>query len=103
MARIEELTERDLKVISKASIIAEWIRKDKELTVEEVISKFEEFPEISEFVSHVTLDELLEFFSQYREGRLYGDFIEVILSPKGREWLRKIWPIILEAEKKMKG
>lgn len=88
--------EKELRILSTLPIIIDWIKTEKRLTDSEIESLKKIYPEQYEFAKNTTLEEIIEMNSRYKDSKIYGKHIEVVLSPQGIKWLARTLPIVRE-------
>jgi len=75
------------KLITMLPILSNWIKNNRNLTDNEMISFFNQFQGLMPLALESGLNPMLETVSCYRKHVIYGKDVEVILSLRGMKWL----------------
>jgi hypothetical protein len=85
---LEIIPEKDRKFLSLFPLIATWIRKKKILSDNELSVYCSLYSEQIDIALATPESKMLEFLDRYRNDGFYGNYIKVMLSHEGIEWLR---------------
>ena len=89
MTEIDDNKKKELiKLFNFLPLIVKWIEKDAELSDDDFKRLRTVFPEAYEITKNYTFEELIEINSEYSDSLIYGENINLVLSKKGRRWLR---------------
>jgi len=85
----EKMPESERKLLILLPMLSSWIRNDRNLTDKEITAFFRQFEGLMPLRFNAGVDAMLEMASRYKDHRIYGKDVEVILSANGRRWLEE--------------
>lgn len=91
--------EKEMNLLAMLPIIAKWIEADRELTAEDFDVLRRKYPEQYQIGLNISPEEVIEMNSRYKDSKLYGKQIEILLSERGVRWLKKNYLIFKELSK----
>jgi hypothetical protein len=69
--------------------IIEWVEHNQDFTDRDLEQYKVMVPEHYKFITKVSFNQLINIEKKYRDHSEYGKYVEIILSEKGRKWLRR--------------
>jgi len=88
-----------MHLLAMLPIIVKWIEADRELTAEDVDVLRRKYPEQFQIGLNTTVQEVIDMNSRYRDSKIYGKHIEILLSERGVRWLSKNYSRFMEFSK----
>lgn len=85
-------SKKEKKLISFFSIlpvVVKWIEEDTDLSEEDIRRLSVFHSEKAEFLRTITFEEIIEINTRHKDNIFYGDLINVVISDKGKKWLKK--------------
>ena len=93
---------KDIKFLRLLPLLANWIKEKKQLTDKEIIAFVKHYPEHYDPASDISLGQMFEMASHYRDHKTFGKWIQVVLSQEGKAWLEAVFRRFREMSPKMK-
>jgi len=93
---IELTPEKEKRLLEIIPLAVRWIKKEKKLSDTEIQTFYNIYRDIYEFAKDMTYEEVMEFNERYKNDSQYGEYIKVLLSPKGREYIKYLLQIAQE-------
>lgn len=94
-----QVKEKEMNLLAMLPIIVKWLEADKELTADDFDVIRRKYPEQFQIGLNTTVQEIIEMNSRYRNSKLYGKQIEILLSERGIRWLTKNYSKLMEFSK----
>ena len=91
--------DKEMHLLAMLPIIVKWIEADRELTAEDVDVLRRKYPEQFQIGLNTTVQEVIDMNSRYRDSKIYGKHIEILLSERGVRWLSKNYSRFMEFSK----
>lgn len=91
---------KEIHILSTLPVILKWIDADKDLTDDDFRNLKKMYPEQFKFSEKLTFEELIQLNSNYRGSKVYGKYVESLLSEKGLSWLHKTYMKFREFNRK---
>ena len=89
-----ELTpEMEKRLLEMLPLVVRWIKKNKKLKDTELQAFYKIYSDIYEFAKDMTYEETMQFNKKYENDSRYGEHLKVLLSPKGREYVKYLLQI----------
>ncbi|MDH4123234.1 MAG: hypothetical protein OEV21_04020, partial [Thermoplasmata archaeon] len=85
----EDKVKKEHNVLSTLPVVTGWIKENKQLEEKDIETLQKLFPKQFQYALEVSLEELIDMNNRYRDSKLYGKHVEILLSPSGIQWLRE--------------
>jgi hypothetical protein len=91
--------EKEMHLLAMLPIIVKWIEADRVLTAEDFDVLRRKYPEQYQIGLNTSIEEIIEMNSRYRDSKIYGKHIKILLSERGVRWLSKNYAALMELSK----
>jgi len=91
--------DKEMRLLAMLPIITKWIEADRDLTAEDFDVLRRKYPEQYQIGLNISVQEVIEMNSRYRDSKIYGKHIELLLSERGVRWLKKNQARLMEFTK----
>jgi hypothetical protein len=86
----------ELLFIRRVHLVSERVKKDRQLTEDNLRLIKNLFPEVYSILTRIQPDEAFRIFEKYKDHPFYQADIEIVLSPKGKEMVTRELEMIRE-------
>lgn len=98
---VELSPQMEKRLLEVVPIVTEWAKKEVKFTDAKLAAFYKIYPDVYEWARITTYDEIMAFILKYENDRLIGPHMKVLLSPKGRAYVRYLMRLAREWEPHM--
>ena len=93
---------RENLVLSTLSFVTDWIKMNKKLDEKDFETLKKLFPIQYEYAIKTSLEDLLNMNVKHRESKIFGKYVEILLSPAGISWLKENYEKLRKYDQSLK-
>lgn len=82
-------SKEDKALLAMLPVVVMWIRKDTDLTEQELRTVAKAHPNEFDFAQRTPTTDMMALMERYRGNKIYRELIDVVLSDKGWKWVER--------------